>query len=115
MIMLLLYLTWSMAEAPADNGYMRDIERPNIDIVRRLNYVHRTSDNQSGTTPNVNADARLVNTNNNMSAERINELHKYIASKTKGVCDFTCHKCYRCSLVHGKLESNNTEDLFLYE
>ncbi len=115
MIILLLYLTWTMSEASAANNYLMDLERPNTDIVRQQNYVHRMSDNQSGTTSNVNVNEKLVNINNNMSAERINELRKYITNRTKGACDFTCHKCYRCSLVHGKLKRNKTEDLFLDE
>jgi len=115
MIILLIILAYSMSEASADNEYMRDIERPNVDIVRQLNYMHRMSDNQSHNVSNIDVNVKLVNISNDISAERINALRRYIASKTVGTCDFTCHKCYRCSLVHGELESDNTEYLFLDE
>ena len=90
-------------------------EAEDVDIVRQLDYVQRMSGNQNGTTSNVNADLKIVNISNRMSAERINELRKYISSKTKGACDFTCHNCYRCSLVHGKSGSGKKEYLFLDE
>lgn len=115
MIILLLYMAWTLSEASANNEHLRDIERPNVDIVRQLNYIQRNSSNQSHNVSNINVDVKLVNVSNDMSAERINALRKYIASKTVGVCNFTCHKCYRCSLVHGESESDNTEELFLNE
>ena len=116
MIILLLYLAWTLSEASAaNNEYPLDIEKPNADIVRQLNYIQRRSNNQSHNVSNINVDVKLVNISNDMSAERINALRKYIASKTVGICDFTCHKCYRCSLVYGESESDNTEDLFLDE
>lgn len=115
MIILLLYLAWTMSNASANNEYLRDIERPSADIVRQLDYVQRMSNNQSHNVANHNVDVKLVNISNDMSAERINALRKHIASKTVGICDFTCHKCYRCSLVHGELKSNDNEDLFLDE
>lgn len=124
MIILLLYLAWMMSEASAGNEHMVDIERPNADIVRQLNYVQRMSNNQSHNVLNHNPEgieddsgekAKLVNISNDMSAERINTLRKYISGKTVGICDFTCHKCYRCSLVYGDLKSENKEGLFLDE
>lgn len=114
MIILLLYLAWTMSVTSADNEYMMNVERPNVDIVRQLNYVQRMSNNQSHNVANRNgegtengsgAEAKLVNINNDMSIEKINALRKYIAGKTVGLCDFTCHKCYRCSLVYGESES----------
>ncbi len=114
MIILLLYMAWTLSEASANNEYLRDIERPNADIVRQLDYMQRMSNNQShntatrngeGTENGSGAEAKLVNINNDMSIEKINALRKYIAGKTVGLCDFTCHKCYRCSLVYGESES----------
>lgn len=115
MIILLLYLAWTMSEASAGNEYIRDIERPNADIVRQLDYIQRKSNNQSNNVSNINVDMKTVNISNDMSSERINVLHKYIASRTVGMCKFTCHKCYRCSLVHGEPESDDNKDLFLDE
>ncbi len=102
MIILLLVLAYSMSEASTDNVHKLNTERPNVDIVRQLDYVQRMSENHNDTTPNVNADLKIVNISNKMSAERINELRRYISSKTKGACDFTCHNCYVCNLFYGK-------------
>ncbi len=111
MVILLMYLAWTMSGASVNNEYM--VERPSVDIVRQLN-VQRMSNNQPHNTVNRNgegtedgsrAEVKLVNINNDISIEKINALHKYIAGKTVGLCDFTCHKCYRCSLVYGESES----------
>ncbi len=111
MVILLMYLAWTMSGASVNNEYM--VERPSVDIVRQLN-VQRMSNNQphnaanrneEGTEDGSRAEVKLVNINNDISIEKINALHKYIAGKTVGLCDFTCHKCYRCSLVYGESES----------
>jgi len=111
MIILLMYLAWTMSGASVNNEYM--VERPSVDIVRQLN-VQRMSNNQphnaanrngEGTENDSGAEVKLVNINNDVSIEKINALRKYIAGETVGLCDFTCHKCYRCSLVYGESES----------
>ena len=111
MIILLVYLAWTMLGASVNNEYM--VERPSIDIVRQLN-VQRMSNNQphnaanrngDGTENDSGAEVKLVNINNDMSIKKINALRKYIAGETVELCDFTCHKCYRCSLVYGESES----------
>ncbi|MFQ5685238.1 MAG: hypothetical protein ACE5GV_01125 [Candidatus Scalindua sp.] len=121
MIILLLYLAWTMSQASADSEYLNDIERPNVDVVRQLNYVQRISNNQSGnlSVPNdegmkngSDAEKNLVNVSNGMSFERIDALYRDITGRTLGLCEFTCHKCYRCSLVYGELESVDKEGLF---
>jgi len=111
MIILLLVLAYSMSEASADNEHMLSTERPDIDIVRQLDYVQRISRNQAGNAPGYDVnetgnrsrdEAERVNVSDGMSVNRINTLRKYISGKTVELCNFTCHNCYRCSLVHGK-------------
>ncbi|ODS34096.1 MAG: hypothetical protein SCARUB_00769 [Candidatus Scalindua rubra] len=127
-ILLVATIWWILSSQPidasADSEYLSDLERPSVDIVRQMNYIQRMSNNQSHNSPSLNgegtengsgAEVKLVNISNEMSVERINALRKYIASKTVGICDFTCHKCYRCSLVYGESESGSTENLFLDE
>ncbi len=111
MIVLLLILAYSMSEASADNVQRLNTERPDVDIVRQLDYVQRMSKYQTGNvsiydvneTGNRSGDkTKRVNVSNGMSANRINAVRIYISGKTVGLCDFTCHKCYRCSLVYDK-------------
>ena len=111
MVILLMYLAWTMSGASVNNEYM--VERPSVDIVRQLN-VQRMSNNKphnaanrngDGTENDSGAEVKLVNINNDMSIKKINALRKYIAGETVGLCDFTCHKCYRCSLVYGESEN----------
>jgi hypothetical protein len=113
MIILLLVLAYSMSEASADNEHMMSTERPDIDIVRQLDYVQRISRNQASNAPGYDVnetgnrsrdEAERVNVSDGMSVNRINTLRKYISGKTVELCNFTCHNCYRCSLVHGKLK-----------
>lgn len=111
MIILLLVLAYSMSGASADNVHMLSTERPDIDIVRQLDYVQRISRNQGGNIPGYDVKetgkrrgdkAKRVNVSDGMSVNRINTLRKHISGRTVELCNFTCHNCYRCSLVHGK-------------
>ena len=111
MIILLLVLAYSISEASADNVHRLNVERPDVDIVRQLDYVQRMSKNQAGNVyvydvneaENRSEDkTKRVNVSNGMSANRINSVRIYISGKAVGLCDFTCHTCYRCSLVYGK-------------
>ncbi|MBT6226366.1 MAG: hypothetical protein HOI47_06895 [Candidatus Scalindua sp.] len=111
MIILLLLLAYSMSEASADNVHMLSTERPDIDIVRQLDYVQRISRNQVGNVPGYNVketgsssrdEAKRVNVTNGMSVNRINTLRRYLSGRTVELCNFTCLNCYKCSLVHDK-------------
>lgn len=111
MIILLLLLAYSMSEASTDNVHMLSTERPDIDIVRQLDYVQRISRNQASNVPGYEVkdtgnrsgdEAIRVNVTNGMSVNRINTLRKYISGRTVELCNFTCLNCYKCSLVHGK-------------
>ncbi len=111
MIILLLLLAYSMSEASADKVHTLNTERPDIDIVRQLDYIQRISKNQRSNvtgcnereTGNRNRDeTKRVNVTNGMSVNRINTLRKYLSGRTVELCDFTCHNCYKCSLVHDK-------------
>lgn len=115
MIILLLYMAWTMSEAAADNESLKDIERQNANIVRQNNYIQHISDNRFHNVSNTNLNITLANIDNEMPPERIKSLHKYIASMTKEICSFTCHKCYRCSLVYGELGNKISDNLFLDE
>ncbi len=111
MIILLLVLAYSLSEASADNEHRLSAERPDVDIVRQLDYVQRMSINRVGnvsvydmneTEKRRGDKTKRVNVSNGMSANRINSVRIYISGKTVELCDFTCHKCYRCSLVYNK-------------
>ncbi len=111
MIILLLLLAYSMSEASADNVHLLSTERPDIDIVRQLDYVQRISRNQAGNVPDYDVketgsrsreETKRVNVTNGMSTNRIKTLRKYISGRTVELCNFTCLNCYKCSLVHGK-------------
>ncbi len=109
MIILLLILALSMSKDSTNDDYMSNTERPSVDSVRQLDYVQRMSENPIGNasdydvneTGNLNEkETKHVNVNNGMSVNRINAMRNYISGKTVGLCDFTCHKCYRCTLVY---------------
>ncbi len=121
MIILLLILAYSMSEASADNIHVMNTERPGVDIVRQLDYVQRMSDNHaynaSGSDTDVTdnssiEESKRVNVSNGMSVNRVNALRNYISGKTVGLCDFSCLKCYRCTLIYGNFECNNKESYY---
>ncbi|MFQ5964349.1 MAG: hypothetical protein ACE5KZ_08705 [Candidatus Scalinduaceae bacterium] len=127
-ILLLAMLWWTLSSRSIDDSpgtdYLAYLDRPNIDIVRQLNHAKRVSDKKSHYSSNYDGkgeeigskiERKILNINNNMSVERINAFRKYIASRTLDSCDFTCHRCYRCFLVYGELESESTKELFLEE
>lgn len=111
MILLLLVLAYSMSDASADNVRMLSTERPDIDIVRQLDYVQRISRNQGSNVPGYNVketrnrskdESEHVNVSNGMSVNRIKTLRKNISGRSIELCNFTCLNCYKCSLIHGK-------------
>ncbi len=124
MIILLLILALSMSKDSTNDDNMLNTERPSVDSVRQMDYVQHMSNNQSHNISDLNSEETdegrklkmtRVNISNNMSVKSIEILHKYIANKTVGLCDFTCQKCYRCLLDDGKLKGDNDDDLFLNE
>ncbi len=124
MIILLLILAMSMSKDSASDDNMLNTERPSVDSVRQLDYVHRMSNSQSHNVSKQNSEdtehgrnvkAKQVNMGSDMSVKSIKILRTYIANKTVGLCDFTCQECYRCTLDYGKLTGDNEDDLFLNE
>jgi len=113
MIILLLVLAYSMSESSANSEYQSDLQRPNVDVVRQLGYVQRMFGDHSGNHEDSNViDVQLIKVSNIVPHARINTLHEMISRKTVGMCDFTCNRCYRCSLVNGTSISNDNEDIF---
>ena len=111
MIILLLVLAYTMSESSANNDYLSDMERPNVDVVRQLEYVPRIPGEHNGNHESYNAiDVKMIKVSNRASHARIDTLHEYIREKTVGMCDFTCNRCYRCSIVFGKPGSNDNGD-----
>ncbi len=124
MIILLLILALSMSKDSTNDDNLLNTEKPGVDSVRQMDYVQRMSNNQSHNISDLNSEETdegrklkmtRVNISNNMSVKSIEILHKYIANKTVGLCDFTCKECYRCSLDDGKLNGDNDNDLFFDE
>ena len=114
MIILLLVLAYSMSESSANSEYLSAMERPDVDVVRQLGYIQRMSGNHSDNRENEDSrinGATLIRVSNTVSNERINTLHEYISKKTVAMCDFTCNRCYRCSLVNGADESDDSEEM----
>ncbi len=115
MIILLLLMLWTFSlksgTASASGEYLINYERPGIDIVRKLDYARRIQGSQFGLSENSNIEdqtgiceekGKFRIGRSNISDEKINELRKCIASRTLGLCEFTCHKCYRCVLVNSR-------------
>ncbi len=111
MIILLLVLIWTQSEHSSNSEYLAELEKPDVDIVRQIGYVQRMLDKEYSSKPGV----KRMNVGGNMSDERVNALRAFIAGKTKGTCDFTCHECYRCSLDDGVRVEDNKEDMVFYE
>lgn len=109
-ILLLIFLGYTFSANQGidsfDSANLLDYERPHSDVVRQQHYARNIQNIQEGDEGmNANGIAPSGNMaimNHSLSAEKMNAIQKYIASRTFGLCDFTCNNCYRCSLVYGK-------------